>query len=65
MIYFHCPHCLYEYHQDDLFEQEQELIESPIPLLPKSFTLTCSNCFEIFELQRTVMITYTTTAQNE
>ncbi len=65
MIYFQCPYCQHEYHEDDLFEQDDEVIESPIGLLPKSFTLTCPNCFEIFDIQRTVTITFTATGQNE
>jgi len=65
MIHFQCPYCLHEYHDDDLFEQEHVLIEIPTPLKDKFFTLTCPNCFELFELTRTVSTSFTVQAKHE
>jgi len=56
MIYFNCPHCHADFHEDELFDQEEPLIEFENGR--KTLTVICHNCYETFNVVRDVDIRF-------
>jgi predicted HNH restriction endonuclease len=56
MIYFNCPYCLADFHEDVLFEQEEPLIDFENGR--KTLPVLCHNCHEPFHVHRSVAIQF-------
>ena len=63
MSLFNCPHCYHPFGLFELAEQEVNLLENPIELGVKSFTLLCQNCLDSFPVTRDVTVEFKTIAQ--
>ncbi len=56
MIYFNCPHCHTDFHEGELFDQEEPLIEFENGR--KTLGVICHRCHESFQVHRSVAIQF-------
>ncbi len=56
MIYFNCPYCHADFHEDELFDQEEPLIEFENGR--KTLGVICHHCHESFQVIRHINIQF-------